>query len=282
MRIAADQVQAHRALLPIGGATPLSKPVQGLSARRMEELFDLPTGAWHQRHLYGLRLLVDGYSDFGLRRGDLLLIEPGGRQPRGNLVICRRSDGETALRRVPDHAAKAHSGSRGHEPMAHETTGQDDESLWLPLKEATPQKQEPTVGVVISVARLTQSGVLRALFPRRRRPSTRASLPQSPQPQNTEHQSHDQIETGLQNLRQQDQKWRVWIQDQELALGQGSNFVRQWRQLGCSLKTLIDCIEVARTPRLAIALSREARAIVRTMHGEIARSRMTVGTKLCA
>lgn len=271
MRTAADQVQAHRAPLHISGASPLSKPVQGLSARRMEELFQLPTGAWHQRHLYGLRLLVDGYADFGLKRGDLLLIEPGQRQPRGKLVVTRHLDGEVGLRRINEKPNTAPG------ETTHHSRPQLDESLWLPLKEAPAVSKERTIGVVISVARPTQNGVLRPLFPRRRRVPSTTPLGTGPS-----QEGREQIENALDALRSHAAKWKIWVDAQATALGQDSKLIQGWHRLESSLVTLIQCIEVAHSPRLAAALNREARCVVRTMQGEISRSKMTGRTRLCA
>src|SRR5688572_460655 len=87
----ADGVADH---VPALSPTLASAP-EGLSARRVERWLDLPAGAWQRRHLYALRLRGESFASLGLLRDDLIVVEPGGREQPGSIVVTRSSSGNS-------------------------------------------------------------------------------------------------------------------------------------------------------------------------------------------
>src|SRR5690349_17920849 len=86
-----------------GHAPTLASAPDGLSARRVERWLDLPPGAWQRRRLYALRIRTAAFSYLGLRNEDLVIVEPGGRDQPGSVVVTRGSAG-SSLRRIAQPA----------------------------------------------------------------------------------------------------------------------------------------------------------------------------------
>src|SRR5688572_15179753 len=114
-------------------APTLASAPEGLSARRVERWLDLPAGAWQRRHLYALRLRGDSFASLGLRRNDLIVVEPGGREQPGSIVVTRSPSGNS-LKKI-------------RQPVSTERRASN--VLELPLRERPAN--ERVVGTVLGV-----------------------------------------------------------------------------------------------------------------------------------
>ncbi|MFT4570960.1 MAG: hypothetical protein ACI8TX_001647 [Hyphomicrobiaceae bacterium] len=245
----------------------LISPPRRLSARRFEEMFGLTLGAWKGRRLFVVRASNDRFAPMGIRGGDYLVIEPGACEREGQIVLRRTTDG-LSLSRVPTATA---------DPMA--------DSLWLPFRQNNDRPRTTTVGSLIGVARTTPSGNLQPLGRSTRHSSSssrseiayRKRVPPQQNPQNT---ASTQDRIG--ELQKRLTAWTAWIEQSAVSLAPDSQTVVGWRRLGTGLRTLIECLEVAHSPRLASALLREARTTLRTMESEASRHRMADVDRICA
>jgi hypothetical protein len=240
----------------------LVDPPRGLSPRRLEEMFGLPLGSWQSRHLFALRASSDRFAELGIKNGDYLIIEPGGFEREGQVVLSRSSKG-TSLRRIP-------------RPMGPD----NDPSLWLPLRERNGGAgRERTVGRLLGVARRTDSGRLRPLG---RREHSRSTQPAGPRLAESRSEPEGQMLDSVAERARKLLAWQEWIDVHAGDLAENSTTVEGWRRLENGLHTLIECLEVAHSPRLIQALFREAGAALRAIHGEMSRHRMAGVSRLCA
>ncbi len=240
---------------------------RGLSARRVEEMFGLPLGAWRGRRLFALRVSSDRFSSLGIRTGDYLVVEPGAREREGQIVVRRSSTGIT-LHRVQT-------------PEIDESA----DSLPLPFPAQGPGRGTRTIGSLIGVARPTPSGSLQPLG------QPRSSVSQAPAFSRAPHRRQIQKEEDsagflaterIEELRGQLQAWGAWIEQKSQQFSPASRTVEGWRRLETGLRTLIECLEATRNPRLKFALFREANVTVRMIRGEISLQRMSQPERLCA
>jgi len=236
---------------PNAGHTQALAPApDGLSARRVERWLDLPPGAWQRRRLYALRLKGCAFTALGLRPGDFLIVEPGGREQPGKLVVTRGTDGPS-LKRVALPAASSRM------PTV----------LELPLRERTSRSY--VVGAVLGVLRPTGTGALRPVGQRRPRSDRKNAGLQSiakPAPDATVEESF-----SLNYLLQMQAEWREWLRvARQLRCGFASapNSDR-WERLDASLATLCDCLVRTHSPALRTALAAEAQAVATAIRDEM-------------
>jgi hypothetical protein len=246
-------------------APTLASAPDGLSARRVERWLDLPTGAWQRRRLYALRLRGESFAWLGLRKGDLVIVEPGGREQPGSIAVTRGASG-TSLRRI----------AQAVRPERMPTV------LELPLRERT--SGERVIGTVIGVLRSTGTGALRPvpaggsrLASRRnhrmsRKTETRSSVaarrprvvgdPEGARPAGTP--------VSEEHLAEVHARWLGWIAERRGSEhGSAPGQLERWERLESSLSTLCDCLRRTHSPSLRTALSAEAAAVVSAIHTEM-------------
>jgi hypothetical protein len=157
------ETQAREARVPTPALTPVT---HGLSARRVEHWLGLPEGAWQRRHLHALRVGGRSFTALGLRHGDLVVVEPGGHEQPGRIVVVRSARGIT-LKRIPLP-----------EPFEYRMPT----VLELPLREKPSQRVERVVGAVIGLLRPTGTGALRPVSLLRSRRPQRDQARRVPEP----------------------------------------------------------------------------------------------------
>lgn len=235
-----------------GHASTLATAPDGLSARRVERWLDLPPGAWQRRRLYALRIRSASFAYLGLRNEDLVIVEPGGREQPGSVVVTRGSAG-SSLRRIA-------------QPSLVER--RMPTVLELPLRERTPNTNERVVGTVIGALRSTGTGALRPVplggskQGRRRKASTPTvvALPSR----------KDSGPVSFDYLSDIHGQWRRWIATARGAAdGPTPAQVERWDRLEASLSTLCDCLQKTHSPGLRDALSAEASAVVSAIRHEM-------------
>jgi hypothetical protein len=243
------EIAGQRPLPPSVEPDPTLAPVPGgLSARRVERWLDLPPGAWQRRRLYALRVRGDSFGQLGLRRGDVLIVEPGSRENPGKILVTRGPEDSLSLRPVPLPAARP--------PASMPSV------LELPFHPRASSANQRVVGTVIGLLRSTGTGALRpaSLCSGLRKPEPRRlrkrRLPEAP--------SHSREVLPDRDLQETLRRWRRRLAE---ARGEGTGVGRPARsggsaqRLASSLWTLCDCLEHIHEPRLRAALSEQARAI---------------------
>jgi hypothetical protein len=246
-------------------APTLASAPDGLSARRVERWLDLPTGAWQRRRLYALRLRGESFGWLGLRKGDLVIVEPGGREQPGSIAVTRASSG-ISLRRIAQIVR----------------TEQMPTVLELPLRERT--SGERVIGTVIGVLRSTGTGALRPVpaggsrlgsrrnHRRSRRNDTRSSASARPRSVSPSPVPASVMPVSEEHLAEVHARWRGWIDERRSSHGAASpGQLERWERLESSLSTLCDCLRRTHSPSLRTALSAEASAVVSAIHTEMGR-----------
>lgn len=236
-----------------GHAPTLASAPDGLSARRVERWLDLPPGAWQRRRLYALRIRSASFAYLGLRNEDLVIVEPGGREQPGSIVVTRGSAG-SSLRRIA-------------QPSLVER--RMPTVLELPLRERTPNTNERVVGTVIGALRSTGTGALKPIplgspkQVRRTKASTTTvvALPS---------RRRESGPVSFDYLSEIQAKWRGWIsRARETSAVPTPGQVERWDRLEASLSTLCDCLQRTHSPGLRDALSAEASAVVSAIRHEM-------------
>jgi hypothetical protein len=244
-------------------APTLASAPDGLSARRVERWLDLPPGAWQRRRLYALRLRGDSFAYLGLRKSDLVIVEPGAREQPGSIVVTRGSSG-TSLRKLAQLV-------RAERQMPT--------VLELPLRERTTER---VIGTVIGVLRSTGTGALRPvpaggsrLGSRRnhrtsRRADTRTAASARPRPADLSTAGPQAIPVSEEHLADVQGRWQAWVGDRRCSDIQATPAqLERWERLESSLSTLCDCLRKTHSPSLRAALSAEASAVVSAIHTEM-------------
>ena len=233
-------------------APTLAPAPEGLSARRVERWLDLPAGAWQSRRLYALRLKGNAFAWLGLRQGDLVVVEPGGREQPGRIVVTRGPHGPS-LKRIPLPA-----------PIERRMPT----VLELPLREKNPGHPERVVGTVIGLLRTTGTGALRPIPLSSSRPSARRRSPL----RSAERPPASPSEPfSLDYLMETQSRWRGWLAVAKDSPGRRATpaEAERWERLDASLATLCDCLVRTHSPALRAALAAEAGAIVAAIRGEM-------------
>jgi hypothetical protein len=229
----------------------------GLSVRRVERWLDLPTGAWHRRRLFALRVNGRLYEHLGFRDGDLAIVEPGPCDKPGRLVVTRGTHGTSICRT----AAR---------PAERPTT---TAVLELPLREKRQTTREHVVGVVIGILRATGTGALRpvslpAAHPaKQKRGGRRASAAPS---RRSGDQAELQSTIEMEQLRRQWRDWRARPGAHDSSAGAAARRER-WKRLEASLSTLCDCLAHTSSPGLRQALAEQVRSVAGVMRREMGR-----------
>jgi len=238
-------------------APTLAPAPEGLSARRVERWLDLPPGAWQGRRLFALRLKGMAFASLGLRQGDLVVVEPGGREQPGRLVVTRSPQG-SSLKRVPLPA-----------PIERRMPT----VLELPLREKGFSPGERVVGTVIGHLRATGTGALRPVPLSPSKPRTR----RNPKPKAEERAAAIPTTVvkpfSLDHLMGTQKQWREWlaVARDSTSLRSTPAEVERWERLDASLATLCDCLVRTHSPALRAALAAEAGAIVSAIRNEMRR-----------
>jgi hypothetical protein len=244
-------------------APTLAFAPDGLSARRVERWLDLPTGAWQRRRLYALRLRGESFTWLGLRKGDLVIVEPGGREQPGSIAVTRGTSG-TSLRRIAQAVR----------------TERMPTVLELPLRERA--SNERVIGTVIGVLRSTGTGALRPvpaggfrLASRRnhrasRRNDTRSSASARPRLVDSAELRPEVLPVSEEHLAEVHARWLGWVGEHRNSDGAASpGQLERWERLESSLSTLCDCLRKTHSPSLRTALSAEAAAVVSAIRTEM-------------
>lgn len=200
----------------------------------VEQELGLPSGAWWRRRLFALRVTGPGLEELAIRRGDLLIVEPGQQANCDHLVIVRQGS-TLLLRRVSTPAGNARpSVLIPPEPGA----------LPFPLSAAPLD----VIGTVIGVYVKSFSAV-------RLSPATPARPPAS-------------VLRALnaQRLDANLAQWRNWTEASQPA--SGSLHHRYRKMLGERLRILASCMAVAANRRLYGALLDEASRVITAMQQE--------------
>jgi hypothetical protein len=245
-------------------APTLASAPDGLSARRVERWLDLPPGAWHRRRLYALRLRGESFAYLGLRKGDLVVVEPGAREQPGSIVVTRGSSG-TSLRKIAQLV-------RAERQMPT--------VLELPLRERT--SPERVIGTVIGVLRSTGTGALRPvpaggsrLAARRnhhtsRRADTRTAASARPRSVELSAARSQAMPVSEEHLADVQARWQGWVGSHRNSNVQATPAqLERWERLDGSLSTLCDCLRKTHSPSLRAALSAEASAVVSAIRTEM-------------
>jgi len=235
-------------------APTLAPAPEGLSARRVERWLDLPPGAWQGRRLYALRLKGTAYASLGLRPGDLVVVEPGGREQPGRLAVTRSPHG-SSLKRIPLPA-----------PIERRMPT----VLELPLREKGGGHGERVVGTVIGHLRATGTGALRPVPMSPSKPRAKRA-PKSRAEERATAMTTVAKPFSLDHLMGTQRQWRDW-----LALARASSSrhstpaeIERWERLDASLATLCDCLLRTHSPALRAALAAEAGAVVTAIRNEM-------------
>jgi hypothetical protein len=236
-------------------APTLAPAPEGLSARRVERWLDLPPGAWQGRRLYALRLKGMAFASLGLRQGDLVVVEPGGREQPGRLVVTRGPQGPS-LRRVPLPA-----------PIERRMPT----VLELPLREKGLSHGERVVGTVIGHLRATGTGALRPVPLSLPTARTKRTTPKTGAGERAAPTATAAEPFSLDHLMATQKQWRDWLavaRDPSSRRSTPAEVERRER-LDASLATLCDCLVRTHSPALRAALAAEAGAVVAAIRNEM-------------
>lgn len=233
---------------PADHVPTLAPAPEGLSARRVERWLDMPPGAWQRRRLFAVRCTGDLFSYIGVRRQDLLVVEPGGRERPGRMLLVR-IDGSLSLRRVP---------------LAPEGRDRMESILELPFGPAERTRGERIVGTVLALLRPTGTGALRPvpLDQHRRRARTAGARPVQ-RPLRSRAESERLEVTHLEATLARWQKWRRSAGDPAEAV------IERCARMERGLTTLLGCLVHAHHPRLRSALFEQATTIATAMRREM-------------
>lgn len=236
----------------VTSSSALAAAPEGLSARRVEDWLHLPAGAWQKRHLYALRIKSEGFAALGLGKGDLVVVEPGGKQQAGSLVVTRGEKG-ASLRRVPSFRAT-------HRRMPT--------VLELPLRERATGEAEHVVGTVIGHLRPTGTGALR---PVPMRAYGHGKRRQPPRPSTGTATVMERHELPAELLERTRAKWTAWLSAARQSAIFGSADEERWDRLDASFLALCDCLSRTHNFELRSALAEEAETILTAIRTEMGR-----------